>query len=205
MFGRAGRPQYDTLGVGILITSHSELQYYLSVLNQQLPIESQLIGKLIDNLNAEIVLGTIQNAKDAINWLQYTYLYIRMLNQPQLYGVPSEQRKIDPKLEQRCSDLIHTAAVQLDKNNLIRYDRKSGSFQSTELGRIASHYYCTNESMQTYNLLLKPTLSEIELFRVFSLSSEFKNLTVREEEKLELAKAFCIIPIMIRPGATKVP
>ena len=198
MFGRAGRPQYDTLGVGILITSHSELQYYLSVLNQQLPIESQLIGKLIDNLNAEIVLGTIQNAKDAINWLQYTYLYIRMLNQPQLYGVPSEQRKIDPKLEQRCSDLIHTAAVQLDKNNLIRYDRKSGSFQSTELGRIASHYYCTNESMQTYNLLLKPTLSEIELFRVFSLSSEFKNLTVREEEKLELAKLLERVPIPIK-------
>ena len=24
-------------------------------------------------------------------------------------------------------------------------------------------------------------------------------------EKLELAKAFCIMPIMIRPGATKVP
>lgn len=34
--------------------------------------------------------------------------------------------------------------------------------------------------MQTYNQLLKPTLSEIELFRVFSLSSEFKNITVRE-------------------------
>lgn len=34
--------------------------------------------------------------------------------------------------------------------------------------------------MQTYNQLLKPTLSEIELFRVFSLSSEFRNITVRE-------------------------
>ena len=52
--------------------------------------------------------------------------------------------------------------------------------QSTELGRIASHYYCTNESMATYNKLLKPTLSEIELFRVFSLSSEFKYINVRE-------------------------
>jgi len=29
---------------------------------------------------------------------------------------------------------------------------------------------------------LKPTLSEIELFRVFSLSSEFKYITVREVE-----------------------
>lgn len=35
----------------------------------QLPIESQFIGKLADNLNAEIVLGTVQNAKEAIHWL----------------------------------------------------------------------------------------------------------------------------------------
>ena len=35
MMGRAGRPQYDTRGQGILITSHSELQYYLSLMNQQ--------------------------------------------------------------------------------------------------------------------------------------------------------------------------
>jgi pre-mRNA-splicing helicase BRR2 len=81
MLGRAGRPQYDTKGEGILITNHSELQYYLSLLNQQLPIESQLISKLADMLNAEIVLGTIQNVRDAVTWLGYTYLYVR-------YGVP---------------------------------------------------------------------------------------------------------------------
>ena len=34
--------------------------------------------------------------------------------------------------------------------------------------------------MATYNQLLKQTLSEIELFRVFSLSSEFKHISVRE-------------------------
>lgn len=77
MLGRAGRPQYDTKGEGILITNHSELQFYLSLLNQQLPIESQLISKLPDMLNAEIVLGTIQNVRDAVTWLGYTYLYVR--------------------------------------------------------------------------------------------------------------------------------
>ena len=35
MLGRAGRPQYDKKGEGILLTSHSELQYYLSLMNQQ--------------------------------------------------------------------------------------------------------------------------------------------------------------------------
>lgn len=63
MLGRAGRPQYDTKGEGILITSHAELQYYLSLLNQQLPIESQMVSKLPDMLNAEIVLGNVQNSK----------------------------------------------------------------------------------------------------------------------------------------------
>ena len=43
MIGRAGRPQYDDKGEGILITSHQELQYYLSLLNQQLPVESQCV------------------------------------------------------------------------------------------------------------------------------------------------------------------
>lgn len=69
MLGRAGRPQYDKKGEGLLLTSHSELQYYLSLMNEQLPIESQFVTRLADNLNAEIVLGTIQSAKDAVQWL----------------------------------------------------------------------------------------------------------------------------------------
>lgn len=198
MLGRAGRPQYDTKGEGILITSHGELQYYLSLMNQQLPIESQFIGKLADNLNAEIVLGTVQNAKEAVHWLGYTYLYIRMLRNPSLYGITHDEIEKDPLLEQRRADLIHSAATQLDKNNLVKYDKKSGNFQVTELGRIASHYYCTQETIATYNSLLKPTLSEIELFRVFSLSSEFKYITVREEEKLELNKLLERVPIPVK-------
>lgn len=74
MLGRAGRPQYDTYGEGIIITNHSELQYYLSLMNQQLPIESQFVAKLADNLNAEIVLGTVRNRDEAVQWLGYTYL-----------------------------------------------------------------------------------------------------------------------------------
>lgn len=198
MLGRAGRPQYDTKGEGIMITNHSELQYYLSLMNQQLPIESQFIQKLADNLNAEVVLGTVHNLKEAVDWIGYTYLYIRMLRNPTLYGVSHDALKDDPLLHQRRRDLVHTAAAQLDKNGLLKYDRKTGAFQVSELGRIASHYYITNESMATYNQLMKPTLSEIELFRVFSLSSEFKYLSVREEEKLELMKLLERVPIPIK-------
>ena len=51
-----------------------------------------------------------------------------------------------------------------------------------------------------FNARLKQTLSEIELFSVFSQSSEFKNITVREEEKLELKKLMERVPIPIKEG-----
>ncbi|PSR99459.1 DExH-box ATP-dependent RNA helicase [Actinidia chinensis var. chinensis] len=198
MLGRAGRPQYDSYGEGIIITGHSELQYYLSLMNQQLPIESQFISKLADQLNAEIVLGTVQNAKEACYWLSYTYLYVRMLRNPTLYGLAPDALTRDILLEERRADLVHSASSILDKNNLVKYDRKSGYFQVTDLGRIASYYYITHGTISTYNEHLKPTMGDIELCRLFSLSDEFKYVTVRQDEKMELAKLLDRVPIPIK-------
>ncbi|KAL8506512.1 hypothetical protein ACS0TY_017413 [Phlomoides rotata] len=198
MLGRAGRPQYDTYGEGIIITGHSELQYYLSLMNQQLPIESQFISKLADQLNAEIVLGTVQNAREACKWLLYSYLFVRMVRNPTLYGLAPDVLKTDETLEDRRADLIHSAATVLDKNNLVKYDRKSGYFQVTDLGRIASYYYITHGTISTYNEHLKPTMGDIELCRLFSLSEEFKYVTVRQDEKMELAKLLDRVPVPIK-------
>ncbi|KAI8977390.1 Sec63 Brl domain-containing protein [Mycotypha africana] len=198
MLGRAGRPQFDTYGEGIIITAHSELQYYLSLINTQLPIESQFVSRLADNLNAEIVLGTIRNRDEAVQWLGYTYLYVRMLRNPTLYNISLDELDEDPHLEQKRVDLIHSAATLLDKCNLIKYDKKTGRFQVTELGRIASHYYVTHHSMATYNQHLRPMMTEIELFRVFALSDEFKYIPVREEEKMELQKLLERVPVPVK-------
>ena len=46
-----------------------------------------MIQSLSDSLNAEIVLGTVANIQEAVNWLSYSYLYIRMRRNPDLYGV----------------------------------------------------------------------------------------------------------------------
>ncbi|KAG6820013.1 hypothetical protein H0H93_006477 [Arthromyces matolae] len=195
MLGRAGRPQYDTFGEGVIITNHQELQYYLSLGNQQLPIESQFVSRLVDGLNAEIVLGNVRNRDEAVQWLGYTYLYVRMLRSPGLYGVGVDyQTDEDPGLIQKRADIVHTAAVLLEKCQLIKYERASGRFQSLELGRIASHYYVAYSSMMTYNQHLKPTMSMLELFRVFALSNEFKLLP----EKLELSKLLERVPIPVK-------
>jgi pre-mRNA-splicing helicase BRR2 len=197
MLGRAGRPQYDTFGEGIIITTQTEMQYYLSLLNQQLPIESQFISKLADNLNAEVVLGNIKSRDDGVEWLGYTYLFVRMLRSPGLYSVGAEYED-DEALEQKRVDLIHSAATVLEKSSLVKYEKKTGKLQPTELGRIASHYYITHNSMLTYNHHIQSMITPIELFRVFALSDEFKYIPVRQDEKLELAKLVGRVPIPVK-------
>lgn len=114
---------------------HQELQFYLSLFNMQLPIESQFVQTIPDNLNAEIVLGTVQNIRDAATWLGYGYLYVRMMRNPQLYGVPLDVLDTDRNLFERRMDLAHSAANILDKNNLIKYDRRTGNFQVSRHSR----------------------------------------------------------------------
>ena len=104
-----------------------------------------------------------------------------MLKDPVLYSVGVDYLEDDPTLVQKRADIVHTAAAMLEKCHLIKYERSSGRFQSTELGRIASHYYVTYSSMATYNQHLRPTMSQLELFRVFALSNEFKLIPVRQD------------------------
>jgi len=205
MLGRAGRPQYDSEGEGIIVTQHSELQYYLSLTNLQLPVESQLIKTLPDHLNAEVVLGSVQTLEEAADWLSYTFLYIRMLQNPTLYGMMNADvtMKDDPTLKRRRMDLAHTAASILEKNHLVRYDRRTGSIQATPLGRVASQFYISHNSMAVYSRHMRPNMSDIELLRLFAMSGEFAHITVREEEKLELAKLAGRVPIPVKESPSE--
>mmetsp|Transcript_10155 Transcript_10155/g.33224 ORF Transcript_10155/g.33224 Transcript_10155/m.33224 type:complete len:2313 (+) Transcript_10155:39-6977(+) len=204
MMGRAGRPQFDSEGEGIILTKHSELQYYLSLMNQQLPVESQLASKLPDHLNAEIEMGTVTDVHEAADWLSYTYWNVRASKDPDRYGVEGGGATGDDGsslLRQHRLDVAHSAALVLDRHNLVKYDTKTGTFQITALGRVAAHYYVSYESMASYNEHLKPTMSDIELFRLFASSGEFKQIHVREEEKMELAKLATRVPIPIKESA----
>eukprot|EP00747_Dinoflagellata_sp_TGD_P161473 gnl/TRDRNA2_/TRDRNA2_178087_c2_seq1.p1 gnl/TRDRNA2_/TRDRNA2_178087_c2~~gnl/TRDRNA2_/TRDRNA2_178087_c2_seq1.p1 ORF type:complete len:2167 (-),score=-96.49 gnl/TRDRNA2_/TRDRNA2_178087_c2_seq1:381-6881(-) len=198
MFGRAGRPQYDSFGEGIIITGHTELQFYLSLLNQQLPIESHYLNNLPDCLIPEVVLNNVSNIKEACSWLGYTYCYIRMLKNPNLYGVPNDSSNSDPFLKDYTLNLAHSAALKLSKNKLVEYNKDTGQIKATALGCIASNFYVKQTTIATYSEGLKPTMEEIDLLRLFSSSDEFKCIVVREEEKVELRSFVDRVPIPVR-------
>uniref|UniRef100_A0A1A9WJB5 U5 small nuclear ribonucleoprotein 200 kDa helicase n=1 Tax=Glossina brevipalpis TaxID=37001 RepID=A0A1A9WJB5_9MUSC len=198
IFGRAGRPQFDKSGVGTIITSHDKLNHYLSLLTNQFPIESNFIQCLADNLNAEIALGTISNVEEAIEWLSYTYLFVRMRINPLVYGIEYGEVLQDPSLERKRRALIIGSAMSLDKARMIRFNQRTLDFNITDLGRTASHYYIKYDTVEIFNELLKPFMTEADIFVMMSQAQEFQQLKVRDdelEELDELKRDYCKVKV----------
>ena len=82
--------------------------------------------------------------------LTLVYSYIRMLKSPALYSVGVDYQEDDGALLQKRADVAHSVAFLLEKCQLIKYERSSGRFQSTELGQIASYYYVTYNTVVVY-------------------------------------------------------
>ncbi|KAI3382365.1 hypothetical protein SNEBB_006718 [Seison nebaliae] len=188
IFGRAGRPQYDSEGYGIIITDYSNLYNYIRLLLRQNPIESKLLSTLVDKLNGEISLGTVSSVTEAVHWLSYTYLQVRMRKNPMLYGMTLADIKFDPDLSKLKERMIIKAAVDLDKSQMIRFDQKSQYLSSTAVGRTAALYYISYETICTFNDLMKDDdlLSCEKMLGLLSASHEFKQLRQREDEGDEI-------------------
>lgn len=99
MIGRAGRPQYDTSATAVIMTKHTTKQKYQKMVEGKELIESNLHNNLKEHLNSEIALSTITDFKQALNWLQTTFLFIRALKNPRHYKIPQHytQEKIEQK------------------------------------------------------------------------------------------------------------
>uniref|UniRef100_A0A8C9KW72 Activating signal cointegrator 1 complex subunit 3 n=1 Tax=Serinus canaria TaxID=9135 RepID=A0A8C9KW72_SERCA len=197
IFGRAGRPQFDKFGEGIIITTHDKLSHYLTLLTQQNPIESQFLESLADNLNAEIALGTVTNVEEAVKWISYTYLYVRMRANPLVYGISHKAYQMDPSLEKHREQLVIEVGRKLDKARMIRFEERTGFFSSTDLGRTASHYYIKYNTIETFNELFDAHKTEGDILAIVSKAEEFEQIKVREEEIEELdtlLNDFCELP-----------
>ncbi|GKT33095.1 U5 small nuclear ribonucleoprotein 200 kDa helicase, partial [Aduncisulcus paluster] len=98
MIGRAGRPQFDSEGHGIIITRHSDLGHYVSVFTQKLECESRMYRGICEHVCSEIALGAAECVSDIADWLGDTYLHVRCMFSPHKYGVPLELHSGDSTL-----------------------------------------------------------------------------------------------------------
>lgn len=188
IFGRAGRPQFEKYGTGVLCTTSDRLSHYLSLITQQHPIESRLQPKLSDTLNAEISLGTVTNVDEGVQWLGYTYLYVRMRKNPLAYGLVWNDVVEDPLLGERRRKLIVDSGRRLHLVQMIIFDEKTGTFTAKDTGRIASDFYLLNNSVEVFNAMMKPLSTEADILSMLSMSGEFDSIKARDDEAQELSQ-----------------
>ena len=188
IFGRAGRPQFQATGIGFICTTHDKLDHYLSAVTQQQPIESKFSRKLVDNLNAEIALGTVTSIDDAVRWLGYSYLFVRMQRNPLTYGIDWAEIRDDPHLGQRRTKLVVDAARVLQRSQMIIFIESTGELKAKDIGRIASQYYVLQNSIEIFNMMMRPMATEADVLKMISMSGEFDNIQSRDNESKELSK-----------------
>ena len=188
IFGRAGRPQFQATGIGFICTTHDKLTHYLSAVTQQQPIESKFSRKLVDNLNAEISLGTVTSIPDAVQWVGYSYLFVRMKRSPLTYGIDWSEIRDDPNLVQRRTKLVVDAARVLQKSQMIIFNEMTEELRAKDVGRIASQYYVLQTSIEIFNTMMHPRATEADVLKMISMSGEFDNIQSRDTESKEIQR-----------------
>ncbi|KAL1738553.1 Sec63 Brl domain-containing protein, partial [Schizophyllum fasciatum] len=141
----------------------------------------------------------VANVRDAVQWMGYTYLQVRMRKNPFIYGIPGDVLADDPTLSHRRGELATAAAQKLANARMIAFDRNSGGFTITDLGRIAAKYYIRHASIEIFNQEFKPKMSEADVLVMLSKSTEFDQVQSRETEITELVSFKDLIPCDV-PG-----
>lgn len=157
MLGRAGRPQYDTSGVAVIMTRQEKVRRYERMVSGEQVLESCLHENLIDHLNAEIGLGTITNLASAKKWLTSTFLYVRLKANPNHYRLDDGigESNIDARLENICCRDLDA----LREAHLIEGDTR---LDSTPYGEAMARYCVRFETAKIFLALPKGALiSEI--------------------------------------------
>ncbi|KAK7203674.1 putative DEAD/DEAH box DNA helicase [Myxozyma melibiosi] len=180
MIGRAGRPQFDISGTAVIMTTKDNKSKYEQISHGEDIVESSLHKNLIEHMNAEIVLRVIKDRRSAIGWLQSTFLYVRITQNPEYYsiGIPGV-RDVEIIL-----DHIYMENIELLREAEIvnMPDANHSVILPTSYGQSMATFYIKFETMKLFqksdaNMNLSDTL------KVISASSEFKEINLRLGEK----------------------
>lgn len=95
-------------------------------------------------------MGTISNVEEAVQWLSYTYLFVRMRLNHLAYGIEYQTVAEDPNLDRKRKELIHAAAMGLDKARMIRYNTSTGDLNATGM---FSKMFSTTTKMKKAQLI----------------------------------------------------
>ncbi|CAG2226282.1 HFM1 [Mytilus edulis] len=156
---------------------------YENLLNGTQVIESSLHKHLVEHLNAEIVLNTINDISIAMEWIRYTFLYIRVMKNPKHYGIPLGLTK--EQIEKRLQDLCMKSLNELEMTKMITMDEETFDVKPTEAGRLMARYCIAFETMKKF-CKISGVESICELITLVADCEEFTEIQLRTNEKKTL-------------------
>ncbi|KAL6950248.1 hypothetical protein ACO0QE_000924 [Hanseniaspora vineae] len=177
MIGRAGRPQFETSGCAVIMTSNENQQHYDTLLAGTEDLESLLHLSLAENVCAEIELGTIENKHSALEWIEHTFFYIRFKKNPQYYKLGSRSNSPDAVLQNLSEEVIE----KLIKCQVV-VASKNSDLECTEYGVALSKHYVSLTTLQVF-VECAHSCSLSAILRLLSKADEFSRLKVKHNEK----------------------
>ncbi len=141
MMGRAGRPQFDTEAVAVIMCEESKKNFLKKFLYEPFPVESCLGNRMCETINAEVSIGTISSLSDAIGYLGWTYYSRRVKLNPSYYGAKSSE---DEDQVEFFTTLVHETTKKLHEQGCVGVVKTEGTdcfIATTPLGQAASNFY----------------------------------------------------------------
>ncbi|XP_071950834.1 probable ATP-dependent DNA helicase HFM1 [Antedon mediterranea] len=205
MMGRAGRPQFDTSASVVIMTKNQTKAKYESLTAGEKYLESSLHTRLIEHLNAEIVLHTINDISIALEWLKSTLLYVRIRKNPTHYGIVQATASQDDiekhlmgKLQYTHYGIQATASHDdiekhlmgicvSDLNRLsgigaINMDDEGFDVKPTDIGQLMARYCISFDTMKTF-CNIKGDVDLEEMVNILSSCHEFDDIKLRMNER----------------------
>jgi len=140
MIGRAGRPQFETEGTAVIMTTYSNVQRYQGELKLE-QLESQLLPQLKEHINTEIALRTCRNFQDIVDHIKRTFLFVRMMNSPSTYGIKNKD-SVEMFLTTKCSETVS----DLSHYEMVRFSADSKQIVPLEVSIEVSKSYISVET-----------------------------------------------------------
>lgn len=191
MMGRACRPLHDSSSRAVLMCQQTRKEFFKKFLAEGLPIESHLHLSLHDHFNAEIVTKTIENKQDAVDWLTWTWMYRRLVANPNYYNMQGTTHR---HLSDYLSELVEQTLADLSNSKAITIEDEMDT-SPMNLGMIAAYYNINYVTVDIFNMSLTDKTKLKGLLEIVSSAAEFESVPIRHREDILLRKIYDRVPV----------
>uniref|UniRef100_A0A453MS81 Helicase C-terminal domain-containing protein n=1 Tax=Aegilops tauschii subsp. strangulata TaxID=200361 RepID=A0A453MS81_AEGTS len=183
MMGHASRPLQDNSGKCVILCHAPRKEYYKKFLFEAFPVESHLHHFLHDHMNAEVVVGVVENKQDAVDYLTWTFMYRRLNKNPNYYNLQGVSHR---HLSDHLSELIETVLNDLESSKCVAVEEDM-YLKPLNLGLIAAYYYISYTTIERFSSMLTQKTKMKGLLEILASASEYAELPSRpgEEEYIE--------------------